>query len=155
LVGVVFDGADLERATFSNTGVVGCSFERSRLVGSHWVLSSISRSRFDEGQCSGMTWLRCDATRVEFRASELAQTVWKESKASSSDFTGASFDSATFVDFDFVRTTLAFSKLGSLTTTRLQLIACDLREAETEGSVLPRNLLAMFATSRRGPKHEI
>jgi uncharacterized protein YjbI with pentapeptide repeats len=150
LVGVVFDGADLERATLSGAAVVGCSFERSRLVGSHWEVSSISRSCFDEGQCSGMTWLRCDAREVEFRASELAQTTWQESKASSSDFTGASFDSATFVDFDFVRTTLAFSKLRNLTTTRLQLIACDLHEAETEGTALPRNLLALFASSRRG-----
>jgi uncharacterized protein YjbI with pentapeptide repeats len=145
LLEVVFDDADLENAKLAITQVIDCSLQRARLLNSHWELSAIDRSRFDDSRCSGMTWLRCEAKGVVFRTSDLTSVTFRESKIRASDFARANFETATFIDVDFLRTTFAFANLKSLATTRLQLIACDLRDAETHGSVLPRNLLALFS----------
>lgn len=148
LLEVVFDDADLENAKLAITQLIDCSLERARLLNSHWELSTLDGSRFDDSRCSGMTWLRCEAKGVVFRASDLAGVTFKESKLRASDFTRANFEAATFVDVDFLRTTFALAKLNGLVTTRLQLIACDLRQAETQGTALPPNRLALFSTAR-------
>jgi uncharacterized protein YjbI with pentapeptide repeats len=145
LVDVVFDDANLEGARLTNTAVVRCSLERARLIGSHWELSGIGRSQFSDSHCGGMTWLRCDAKGVVFRASDLAGSTWKESKVRSSDFSDARWDAASLVDIDFFRTSFVSAKLTDVATTRLQLIACNLDGAETQGTVLPRNLLALLS----------
>jgi uncharacterized protein YjbI with pentapeptide repeats len=149
LVDVVFDDANLEGARLTNTAVVSCTLERARLTGSHWELSGIQRSQFSDSHCGGMTWLRCDAKGVVFRTSDLARSMWKESRVRSSDFSDARLDAATLVDIDFFRTSFVGAQLTDVATTRLQLIACNLDGAETQGTVLPRNLLALF--SRKHP----
>jgi uncharacterized protein YjbI with pentapeptide repeats len=145
LADVVFDDANLEGARLTNTAVLSCSLERARLSGSHWELSGIQSSQFSDSHCGGMTWLRCDAKGVVFRVSDLAGSVWKESKVRASDFSGAGLDAASLVDIDFFRTSFVSAKLTNVAATRVQLIACNLEGAETQGTDLPRNLLALLA----------
>ena len=148
LAGADFYGANLAGASMFEAVLGDVVLRRAKLAGARLLNADLSAVDFSEADLGSVTFLECDLSGANMAGAKLVSAVFLRCKAKGanldraaldnarfveeSDFSGASFKGATFVEANLRGTLLVEADLTEAKFDRGDLSECDLRGAKLD-----------------------